>query len=194
MFRFSPMKCVVLIWTLSVMGAAATEPDHGIDHVRGLEAVQESLRSSRNLQSATCIKTSTTLDAADAKLTDQAFTAIGKCTTSPCTITYSKLSNYNAYKNACIAAKGALASYKVTIACSDATVILSGLPLCLVSTRINKGCGPKLYVDEIEFVLDIEDCSETATYVGYADYSTSKPVKKPVKKPVMRRRLGLTAE
>jgi hypothetical protein len=183
-----------MIWALSVMSVAATEPDLYMDQVGGMETVQESLHWSRHLHGTACTKTSRALDEAEAKGVEQVNTAVGKCTTSPCTITYSKLSQYPVYKNACIAAKGVFATYKVTIVCPDSTLILDGLPECLVSTRVNKGCVPKLQVDEIEMFFDEEDCTEKAVLKGTADYSTRKPVKKPGMKPVKHRRLGSAVE
>jgi hypothetical protein len=188
MFRFSPMKSVALLLALNAAGVVATElnSDHRINQVREL------LHSSRQLQGEDCFKTSKALDSAADKLDDQAFAAAGKCTAfTPCTIDYKTLSAYSSYSGACSAAKGALATYKGSLSCSGRSLVLNSVPLCLVSTKTNKSCGPKMLEDFLEMVVDEDGCTETVTNTGYTDFSGSKPVKKPVKSPVRRRVLAM---
>jgi hypothetical protein len=191
MFDFQ-MKRLVLVWTLS---AATFAVANEMDQVRDLELdhrvqqVRESLHASRHLQAANCFKSSTALDAADAKLSDQFLATLAKCTGSSCSVNWAALSAYSSYRNACSALKGALATYKLAVSCSDgSSAILTNIPACLVSSRINKSCGPKLAEDPIEAIFDLGGCTETATNTGYTDYSAPKPVKRPVKKPIKIRR------
>jgi hypothetical protein len=127
------------------------------------------------------------------KLDDQFFAALDKCTGSSCTVNWASLSGHSSLRDACSALKGALATYKLSISCDDSLeefflsatkLTLTSLPFCLVSTWTNKSCGPKLIEDVIEFAFNSTGCTETATYTGYSDYSTPKPLKKPVKKPI----------
>jgi hypothetical protein len=107
MFRFSPMKCFVLVWALNAMGVAATEPALRTSQARELDSdhrinqVRELLRSSPQLQGEDCIKTSKALDSEEIKLLDQTASALDRCTTFPCTIDYKSLSAYNSYRSAC---------------------------------------------------------------------------------------------
>jgi hypothetical protein len=195
MFRFSPMKRLALVWTLSAMGVAATEPGLPISQVRELDSdhrigqVRELLHSSRHLQGEDCVKTSKALDSAGDKLSDQIFDAVDGCTTFPCNVDFKSFSAYSSYSSACSSAKGALAAYKVTLSCSGLSIIFGSYPVCLVSKKTNKNCGPKLFEDFFESVIDVDDCTETVTNTGYTDFSGSKPVKKPAKRPVRRRSL-----
>jgi hypothetical protein len=193
MFRFSPMKfVVVLMWTLRATFTAASDQIlllDPLDHPGGGQ-IRELLHSARQLQDVAClIKTSTALTAAEIKLSDQYFAAIDKCrleSPNQCSVNWAALSGYNNYKNTCSTAKGAFSTYKVTISCSDGSaVVLSNYPFCLVSATVNKKCGPKQVVADIEGNT-FGQCTNTATNTGYTDYSVSKPVKKPVKKPVMK--------
>jgi hypothetical protein len=86
-------------------------------------------------------------------------------------------------------AKGAFAT-----SCDFVTIVLSSVPVCLVSKKVNKNCGPKMLEDDVEFAFDIEGCYENAVNTGYTDYYGPTPVKKPVKKPIkktVRRALAL---
>jgi hypothetical protein len=192
MFRFSPLKCAVLTWTLRATFTAASDPDLPIDQARSAlnhpgRQVRGQLHSARQLQDVAClIKTSPALTAAEIKLSDQYFAALDKCrleSPNQCSVNWAALSGYNNYKNTCSTAKGAFSTYKVTISCSDGSaVVLSNYPFCRVSATVNKKCGPKQVVAAIEGD-GLGKCTTTATNTGYTDYSVSKPVKKPVMKP-----------
>jgi hypothetical protein len=196
MFRFCPVKCLALAWALNAMSVAATEPGLPISRVRELDSghrvgqFQELLQSSRQLQGEDCVKTSKALDSAGDKLSDQIFDAVDGCTTFPCTIDFKSFSSYSSYSSACSSAKGALATYKVTLSCSGLSIAFGSYPVCLVSKKTNKNCGPKLFEDFFELAIDVDDCTETVTNTGYTDFSGSKPVKKPAKMPVRRRALA----
>jgi hypothetical protein len=193
MFFPGQMKCLVLISPLmSGVLANAKDPDLPIRPVRELDSdqrlgrVRELLLLNWQLQS-NCEKTSPTLDAALDKLGEQAAAAIEMCDTADttCSVNFASYSAYTSFKNACIAAKGAFATYKITIDCSINVFVLSNVPVCLVSTKADSICRPKLFEDDLEDAFDfgIDECTETATNTGYTDYYASKPVKKPAKKP-----------
>jgi hypothetical protein len=188
MFRFSPMKCFVLVWALNAMGVAATELELRISQARELDSDHriDQIRELLRLQGEDCLKTTKALDSAQTKLFDQAAT---RCTTFPCTTDYKSFSAFSSYSSACSAAKGALATYKITL-CSNASIISSNVPFCLVSWKTNTNCGPKLYEDFLELAIDADGCSDTVTNTGYTDFSETKPVKKPAKRPVRRRALA----
>jgi hypothetical protein len=188
------MKCLALAWTLSAVGMAA--PGHGLpsSQARELDSddrirrVRELLRSSRQLQGEDCLKTSKALESANNKLADQYSAAFDRCTTIPCTVDIKSLAAYSSYRSACSAAKGALATYKMTHSCPGLSAVLVSVPICLVSKKTNKNCGPKLFGDFLE-LASAGGCT-TIINTGYTDFFGSKPVKKPVKRPVRRRALA----
>jgi hypothetical protein len=197
MLRISQIKSLVLVWALGSMFATATDPellsgqDRKLEVNRRISQVRELLHSNRQSQSS-CEKSSAALDSAYTSLDAQAADALESCLySSSCSLSYASLQSYNSYKSACSKAKGAFATYKVTISCTTLNVLLTNVPFCLVSKNTNKNCGPKLLEDDVEVVWDIDDCYEVATNTGYTDYSASKPVKKPVKRPVRRRALAM---
>jgi hypothetical protein len=189
MFHFSQTKSLVMLILMSAMLVVATDPDLPIRLVRELDSdhrvgqVREWLRSNRQLQSS-CEKTSPALDAAEDKLTNQTSTTIENCDSTTCNVNFASYSAYTTYKNGCIASKGAFTTYKISINCGIVVIVLSNIPFCLVSMKVNSSCGPKSIVDDLELFFDIDGCSETVTNTGYTDYYSPKPVKKPVKKRV----------
>jgi hypothetical protein len=190
------MNCLALVWTLSAMGVAATKAGlprsqvRGLDSDHGIGQARELLRSSRQLQGEDCVKTSKALDSAGDKLSEEGFAAFDGCATFPCTIEFKSFSAYSSYRSACSSAKGALATYKVALSCLGQSYTLGNFPVCLVSKKTDKNCGPKLFEDFFESAIDVDVCTETVTNTGYTDFSGSKPVKKPVKQPVRRRALA----
>jgi hypothetical protein len=196
MLRISQMKSLVMVWALGSMFATATDPDLLSGQNRTLEVdlrisqVRELLHSNR--QQSACVKSSTALDSAYINLDAQAAAALESCFLNLfCFLSYGSLNSYYSYKSVCSKAKGAWATYKVSITCSALNVVLTSVPFCLVSKNTNKNCGPKLFEDDVEVIWDVDDCYVVATNIGYTDYSASKPVKKPVKRPVRRRALAM---
>jgi hypothetical protein len=201
MLRFNQMKCLVLVSTLSAMFAVATDPDLSIRMVResgSIGQVRELLRSNRQLQTIKCEKTSVTMDAALGKLSDRLIAAaLQNCASGNCGINYASYSPYTTYKNGCIAAKGAFATYKISVNCGVDIFVFTNAPVCLVSTKVKSSCGAKSAEDDLEDLFDFVflECTATATNTGYTDYYSPKPVKKPIKKRVklaVRRRVLAT--
>jgi hypothetical protein len=189
MLHFSSLKCIVWVWTLTVVGVVATKPNLHTDQARALDhhtgQVRQLLQPSRY-----CIKKSRALTAALNKLGQQASLAQTlSCPKFGCTFNFASLPAYNGFKKACSAEKGALAAYKVFILCPDGfNSVIENVSLCLVSKNVNKRCGPNQLVDDLlETFYDYTACTETVTNTGYTDFSGTKPVMKPVKRPVRRR-------
>jgi hypothetical protein len=188
MLRFSPVKCVVWVWTWTVV--VATKPDINTD--RQLDQSDSPVRKLAG-PSRYCLKTSDALTSADYNLSGQYLTvAYETCPDFRCDFNYAFFP-YKDYKTACSAANGAFATYKATLSCSDgAAFVLKNIPLCLVSNNVDKKCAPKQLEDGLEsFYDDFYRCAATVTNAGYTDYSGNKPAKKPVKRPVRRRPKGM---
>jgi hypothetical protein len=186
MLRFSPVKCVVWVWTWTVV--VATKPDINTD--RQLDQRVSLVRKLAG-PSRYCLKTSDALTSADYDLSGQYLTvAYETCPDFRCDFNYAFFPAYKDYKKACSAANGAFARYKATLLCSDGTAfVLKNIPLCLVSENANKNCAPMQLGDDLEsFYDDFYRCAATVTNTGYADSSGNKPVKKPVKRPHRRPR------
>jgi hypothetical protein len=180
MIHFSQTKSLVFVLMMSAMLVVAADPVLPIHSVRELDSdhhvglVWERLRSNRQLQSD-CDMNSATMGPALGELDKQTGAAIENCGAT-CNINYASYSAYTSYKNGCIAAKGAFATYKITIDCGIAKTVLSNFPVCLVSMKVFSGCTPKGFECDLEDFFDfgIGECTETATNTGYTDYSGSE--------------------
>jgi hypothetical protein len=200
------MKYLVLVSALSALFVDATDQDIPIGLVRELDTdyhisqVQGLFRLNRQLQAEVCVKTSTALGTPFVKLEKQVGAAHDKCGKASCNVNYASYSSFNKYKNACIAAKGALATYKATVNCGTIVWVFTNFPVCMTSAKVNARCRPKALEDVVQSFFDLEECTETATNTGYTDYYASMPVQKPVTKPVKQpvkravRRLALAME
>jgi hypothetical protein len=176
MFRFRQMKSLVLVCALVSMFAITTSADLPIGPDRELEVNRRSaqahglLQSKRQLQGR-CEKTSTALTSAYYTLDGQGTAVLEKCYSAYCTVNFARLKSYNSYKVACANSRGAFARYKITFSCDDATYVYINVPVCLVSKKVNRNCGPKLLEDDVEYsFIGIEGCFVTAVFTGYTDY------------------------
>jgi hypothetical protein len=200
------MKYLVLVSALSALFVDATDQDLPIRPLRELDTdyridqAQGLFRLNRQLQAEVCVKTSTALDTSFVKLDKQTGAALEKCGSTSCNINYASYSAFTKYKNACIAAKGALATYKATSDCATIDSVFANFPVCMTSAKVNARCRPKALEDVVKSFFDLEECTETAINTGYTDYYVSMPVQKPVTKPVKQpvkravRRLALATE
>jgi hypothetical protein len=171
---------------LALVGVVATEPDISADQAWQLDQRISHVRKLLD-PSRYCFKTSKELNSAYNKLVRQKTdVVIETCTEFRCDLNYANLPAYNDYKKACSAENGAFATYKAALSCSNGgAAVFKKEPLCLVSKKVNKNCGPKQLEDDLEsFYDEDEGCTSTVTNTGYIDYSGTKRVKKPVKRPV----------
>jgi hypothetical protein len=168
----------------------ATDPDLPIRTVRELDTdyhigqVQGFFRLNRQSQGEICEKASTALETPFIKLDKQTGAALEKCGNASCNVNYASYSAFTKYKNACIAAKGALATYKATINCGTIVFVFTNFPVCMTSAKVNAICRPKALEEDVTYFFDLDECTETAINTGYTDFYASTPVQKPVTKPV----------
>jgi hypothetical protein len=175
------MKCLVLASMLSAMFAVATDPDLSARSAEGIEQVVGLLQSERQLQSS-CFKSSSTMYTAYSTLGNAVSSAIQRCAgLTSCYINWASYSGYRTFKDACISAKGAFATYKVTMNCGSTTFVFSNVPNCFVSKKINSSCNPEYLDDDVADSFDNDGCYTSAYNQAYTDYSGNKPVKKPTK-------------
>jgi hypothetical protein len=118
-------------------------------------------------------------------LYDELATFIDDCLSSPCIINLDSTQAYSALKDVCQEAQGGFHTYTYDISCDRGyNFELDNFPVCGVSETTNPNCNSDLFGDILEFELDVENCTETATHTETIDFDEPDATVAPTAVPV----------
>jgi hypothetical protein len=146
-----------------------------------MDSHEGSGRRAAGLQSVCITRDERELLYAETDILDETATKSNACISNgskSCRFDVPTYKSYNRYNSACSAAKGVLATYDVTISCTQVpSEVYIGAPYCLISKQVDAKCDPAMFADELDYHLENDrssDCTVTAVSTGYTDYSTGK--------------------
>jgi hypothetical protein len=95
---------------------------------------------------------------------------LADCLSSPCIVDVNRTHGYSNLKEACRDVKGAFHENTIEVSCSAMFAQLSKYPVCWVSEHSNPACDPDLFANSLEFLLDVDNCTDIVTHTRTIDF------------------------